>query len=222
MAVTVTRIIREKEDSVWRILEIQDHPVLELRIMLNDGDCEVLKPQNVSLPKFIKLLTECLSKESNFKKKVESSYEGEKLEKLQFMYNGIMVYVKEDTDWFVLYEKLDVYMGKRKFGEENKTIQIDEIESFLFVDEDAENEWKRLLCEKPEETMSFARRWTKLMQFYNSQNNVIMNIAETAKEKAILERITPQQIDDAAEIIVKCWKFRNLFKEWLKKSGKRS
>ena len=134
------------------------------------------------------------------------------------MYNGTIIRVKKDTDWFRLYEAIDIHMGKRKILDDDRAIEIDQEEKeVLFADVEAEEKWKEFVCKKPEAIMSFARRWAKMMQYYNRQTNIIANIAERAKERANVDNLNEQEIAEAAQVLQECWKYRDELKSWLKK-----
>ena len=183
MAVKISNIIKERPNSVWRLVEFSEPAGIAIRLMLNDGECEVLKTSEITLPEFIKILTECFAE--SIKLQIEKSFKDEKLKLFTFMYNGTIIRVKKDTDWFRLYAAIDIHMGKRRILDDDRAIEIDQEEKeVLFADVEAEEKWKEFVCKKPEAIMSFARRWAKMMQYYNRQTNIIANIAERAKERA--------------------------------------
>lgn len=222
MAVKISNIIKERPNSGWRLVEFSEPAGIAIRLMLNDGKCEVLKTSEITLPEFIKILTECFAEsiklqiEKSFKN--EKSFKEEKLKLFTFMYNGTIIRVKKDTDWFRLYEAIDIHMGKRKILDDDRAIEIDQEEKeVLFADVEAEEKWKEFVCKKPEAIMSFARRWAKMMQYYNRQTNIIANIAERAKERANVDNLNEQEIAEAAQVLQECWKYRDELKSWLKK-----
>ena len=86
MAVKISNIIKERPNSVWRLVEFSEPAGIAIRLMLNDGECEVLKTSEITLPEFIKILTECFAE--SIKLQIEKSFKDEKLKLFTFMYNG--------------------------------------------------------------------------------------------------------------------------------------
>lgn len=149
-------------------------------ISSNEGIAKVI-PIFKRRKNFISTLIGCLEKSSNFNF-FFNNYYGENIKGFEFFLEGVDYSITPSTNASEIEKKIlknHVFNQKKEYRRQQihkKIIELDETTEIQFKDKDAEICWKHIVgraeTNKELQSVAFARRYAKIMQYLISKNGI--------------------------------------------------